>query len=91
MALERLVDHSATAYPALEISEVGDDTTEVLGIAREAEVGIDVVANPDCKLVDRLARAALRLDRRGAAKKFEKLARRLVAVFQQDVAHDLYR
>ena len=91
MAFEGLVDHSATAYPALEFAKVGDGAAQVLGVAREAKVGIDVVAYPDGKFVNHIARFALRLDWREAAEELEKFTRCLVAIFEENVTHDLYR
>src|SRR5574344_1856956 len=91
MQAERSVDHAAMADLPLELAEVADRAAEMLGIAREPELGVDLVANAEGERVDRLARLALRLERRSSAKELEELVGRLVAVFEENVADDLDR
>ena len=91
MPLQRSVHYAAPFDAPLELSEVRDRAAQVLRVAREAEVGIDVVAYPYRERVDRLARLALRLERRGAGQELQKLVRSLVAVLEQDVPRHLYR
>ena len=90
-AFEGFVNHPAASYQPLKLAEVGDGAAQVLGVARKAEVGVDLVAYRKREILYGLARPALRLDRRGAAEELEKFARRLVAVFEEHVAYDLYR
>src|SRR5574344_1106006 len=91
MQAERSVDHAAMADLPLELAEGADRAAEALGISREPELGVDLVADAEGERVARPAPLALRIERRSSAKELEELVGRLVAVFEENVADDLDR
>ena len=91
MAFERHVQNAAPTNAALKFAEVLDRLAEMLGVAREAEFGIDAVADAPRKIVDDLAGRALLLQRCRAAQELQQLVRRLVPVGEENVADDLDR
>ena len=91
MAFERLVDDTAAVDELDELPEVVDHAALRLCIARETELRVDVVSDPDRQLVDDLARLTLRLQRRRTAQELQQLVRHLVAVLEQNVPRDLDR
>ena len=54
MTFERTVDDAAATDLPLELAEVLDGHTKMFGIPREAEVGVDLVADVPREVVDDL-------------------------------------
>ena len=88
--LQMTVHHAASADALLDLAEIVHRNGDVFGVAGEPEILIDVVPYPESKLIDDLARAALRLRRHRTLKDLDELLDLVTAVFAQDIQGHLH-
>ena len=90
MAFQMGVHHTAPPHTLFYLAKIVHRNGNMLRIAGEAEVGIDIVAYPQRNIIDDFACPTLRLNRQRTLQYLDELIRLFSAVFAQDIQRNLH-
>jgi len=90
VTFQRNIHHSAPPHTLFDLAKVVHRNGDVLRVAGETEVGVDVVAYPQRNVVDDFACTSLRLNQQRTLQQFDKLVRLFAAVLAQNIQRNLH-